>query len=213
MEKSRTKIKICGITKTEEIEWLNELLPEYLGMILFFPKSKRNLDIARAEELLKSVSPKMKKVGVTVSPTLENVKEIESAGFDILQVHGELREEVLRECTLPILLAFNGEKMTEAEGYLKEEKIIGFLYDAKEPGSGECFDWTMIPKFDGSEKMCVLSGGLKPENVRQAIDQVHPDIVDVSSGVEIAKDIVGKDKNKIEWFIKAVRAGEADLDG
>ena len=201
----KTMVKICGITNKEEIQWLNELLPEYMGMVLFFPKSKRNMDMEKVKGLLPLVSVQIKKVGVVVSPTLEQVNMIEEAGFDILQVHGTLSEDVLRGTKLPIIRAFNGSEMEQAKDYLSEEKIIGLLYDAKEPGSGVSFDWSMIPKFEAADKLCILSGGLNPENVRSAIDMVQPDLVDVSSGVEISKECVGKDHSKIIHFMEEVR--------
>ena len=81
------KIKICGITRENEVELLNELHVDYAGFVLFFEKSKRNMDLNRAVEL-KNRLKSTRSVAVVVEPTLEQARLIEEAGFDVLQVHG-----------------------------------------------------------------------------------------------------------------------------
>lgn len=213
------QIKVCGITREQEIRWLLEEQVEYLGMVLFCPKSKRNLKPERAAGLLaylkeqeQSTGRTIQTVAVMVSPTKEQVKQAETLGFDFLQLHGEIEPEILRQATLPVIRAVqiseNGE-MTEAVN--KEGNIVAKLYDAAKPGSGKAFDWnrlTEIPKHP--EQKLFLAGGLTPENAAQAVRTVHPDVVDVSSGVEAEpakeKGFAGKEKEKIRRFVKAVRA-------
>lgn len=117
-------IKICGITDEREIEELNKLKVEYAGFILFFPKSKRNNSIQKAIEL-KACLKYSKAVAVTVSPTLEQSLAIEQAGFDVLQVHGELSDEIKEKCNIEIWKAFNISAKEEQNGEnIRELQLI-----------------------------------------------------------------------------------------
>lgn len=100
------KVKICGITSLKEADWLNALGADYAGFV-FYEKSKRNVSLMDAMVIKKCLNPSVKTVAVTVSPTVRQLRAIEIAGFDILQVHKELSLEVLRECQLPIWRALN----------------------------------------------------------------------------------------------------------
>ena len=213
------QIKVCGITREQEIRWLLEEQVEYLGMVLFCPKSKRNLKPERAAGLLaygkeqeQSTGRTIQTVAVMVSPTKEQVKQAETLGFDFLQLHGAIEPEILRQATLPVIRAVqiseNGE-MTETVN--EEGNIVAKLYDAASPGSGKAFDWNRLTEISKHpEQKLFLAGGLTPENVAEAVRTVHPDVVDVSSGVEAepakGKGFAGKEKEKIRRFVKAVRA-------
>ena len=83
-----TKIKICGLRREQDIRYANELMPDYIGFVLFFPKSNRNISIEQAEHLLEKVDKKIRTVAVVVSPTTEQIRQIEKAGFDYIQIHG-----------------------------------------------------------------------------------------------------------------------------
>lgn len=109
------KVKICGITTTKEADWLNAAGVDYAGFV-FYEKSKRNISIMDAIMIKKSLYPSVKTVAVTVSPTVGQLRAIEIAGFDILQVHKELSLEVLRECRLPIWRAFNIGAFSDVSG-------------------------------------------------------------------------------------------------
>lgn len=198
------KVKICGITQLKEAEYLNRYRPDFAGMVLFFEKSKRNISITQANELIKVISSSIKKVAVVVSPTKEQIQEIEQAGFDVLQIHGTITDEVLESITLPVWKAFNGKDMEQFSDFSSNEKISGYVFDAAEPGSGKGFDWSQLKDIPKDDRMFFLAGGLSPENVAAAIQAVHPDGVDVSSGVEYANG-QGKDPAKIEEFIKNAR--------
>lgn len=172
-----------------------------MGMVLFFPKSKRNISIDQAQEIMKAADSRIKKVAVVVSPTVEQAVEIEKAGFDLLQVHGHLSSAVLEKTTIPIIKAFNiGDEGNAA--YEESDRIMAYLFDAAEPGSGKSFDWSLLSRLKRTKKW-ILAGGLRADNVGRAISRVHPDAVDVSSGVE-RDDGKGKDAVKIEAFVKAV---------
>lgn len=177
---------------------------DYAGMVLFFPKSKRNITIEQAKEIMKSLSSKIQKVAVVVSPSALQIKEIQEAGFDIVQIHGQVFPEALGILQIPFLRAFNVDNMQEWERYEAEPKCIGYVFDAVKPGSGETFDWSSIPNLPEDGKPYLLAGGLNPDNVGSAVAAMHPYGVDVSSGVE-SDSGMGKDPEKIEAFVKAVR--------
>ena len=202
-----TKIKVCGLTDKKEASYLNAQQVDFAGFVLFFPKSKRNLTITQAKEIMNDLDPAIKKVAVVVSPSIEQIKEIQEANFDIIQIHGSLPDAVLNEISIPILKAFNISDMEHYPIYQKCEKIKGYVFDAQEPGSGKTFDWKLVTNIPRDHKLLLLAGGLTPNNVSQAIAALHPDGVDVSSCVEFT-DKPGKDPEKIEQFIHAVRTWE-----
>ena len=199
-----TKIKICGLITPQEAEWVSKAQADYAGMVLFFQKSKRNITIEQAKEIMKYLLPQIQKVAVVVSPSALQIKEIQEAGFDIVQIHGQVLPEALEILQIPFLRAFNVDNMQEWERYEAEPKCIGYVFDAVKPGSGETFEWSSIPNLPEDGKPYLLAGGLNPANVGSAITAVHPYGVDVSSGVERELG-QGKDSQKIEAFVKAVR--------
>lgn len=198
------KIKICGITTTKETEYLNQNHVDFAGMVLFFPKSKRNITLEQAKLLTDSLDPAIKKVAVVVSPTLEQVIQLEKLHFDYIQIHGTLSKELLRQTHIPILKAFNVNDISEYEYYYSLPQIAGYVFDAAIPGSGQTFDWSLLQSVPKDEKLLLLAGGLNADNVAEAISFVHPDGVDVSSGVE-CDSIPGKDPLKIEQFVRICR--------
>ena len=199
-----TKIKICGLTTPQEAEWVSKAQADYVGMVLFFPKSKRNITIEQAKEIMKSMLPQIQKVAVVVSPSALQIKEIQEAGFDIVQIHGQVLPEALETLRIPFLRAFNVDNMQEWERYEAEPKCIGYVFDAVKSGSGETFDWSSIPNLPEDGKPYLLAGGLNPANVGGAIAAMHPYGVDVSSGVERDSGM-GKDPEKMGAFVRAVR--------
>ena len=192
------KIKICGLTSTKEAEYLNENNVDFAGMVMFFPKSKRNINEEKSTEIINALDESIKKVAVTVSPTLEQVKIIEYLGFDYIQIHGKLENSIIESTDIPILKAFNVKDIDEYENFKNIDKIKGFVFDAQEPGSGKTFDWNTLKTFPKSDKLMILAGGLNPDNVANAIK------VDVSSGVENENGI-GKSKEKINMFVTNAR--------
>ena len=222
--KNVPEIKICGITSRQEAEWLNEAQADYAGFV-FYEKSRRNVNISDAAMIRRSLYPGIRAVAVTVDPTPQQLRMIEIGGFDILQVHGALPLEVLRECRLPIWRAFNIEKLadvmqtpeetpeetseeTAERRQLEDAKIEAYVLDGMSYGGGRTFDWTVqgtaqIRALFG-EKRLILAGGLNEDNVTDGIALFQPDIVDVSSGVE--RDYGGgKDEDKMRRFIRKVR--------
>ena len=199
-------IKICGLTDVREAEYLNRNQVDFAGFVLFYEKSRRNMTLEGARPIMERLSPKIKKVAVTVSPTLEQARQIEESGFDYIQIHGELSREVLSDGSIPILRAFNIHDMEQYEYYRSCPRIAGYVFDACEPGSGKAFDWTLLKGLARDDRLFLLAGGLNAENVQRAIQAVQPDGVDVSSGVEY-EDGQGKDPERIDEFVRVVREG------
>lgn len=215
----KIKIKICGLTSPEEAAYLNKNHVDFAGMVLFFPKSRRNISMEQAKEIIKSLDSAIKSVAVVVSPTNEQVCQIADAGFDYIQIHGAIPDSTNPYTTnpdstgeadstaktswdIPILKAFNVSDMDSYESYHNNPRIVGYVFDAQEPGSGKTFDWNLVDNIPRDEKLLLLAGGLNPSNVRTAIQKVHPDGVDVSSGVE-NDDGYGKDPDKVDKFVSA----------
>lgn len=142
---SNTKVKICGLTSPAEARYLNENHVDFAGMVLFFPKSKRNISIEQAKEIMAALDASIKRVAVVVSPSIEQVRQIEAAGFDYVQIHGEIPEtEAEAAKAIPILKAFNVSDMDSYEKYHNDSRIAGYVFDAIEPGSGKTFDWKLV---------------------------------------------------------------------
>ncbi|MBR1771278.1 MAG: phosphoribosylanthranilate isomerase [Lachnospiraceae bacterium] len=211
-------IKICGLTRVEEAAYVNRNQVDFAGVVLFFPKSKRNLTIEAAKPIMTALDPRIKTVAVTVQPTVEQVRQIREAGFDYVQIHGILEEGVLEQiqAMMPVLKAFNLTDMDRLATYERFAGIVGYVFDAAEPGSGKTFDWNLLRELPRGKKLFLLAGGLHAGNVAEAIRVVQPDGVDVSSGVEyIARPEepdgdwparTGKDPDRVDAFVRNVRA-------
>lgn len=199
------KIKICGLTKPEEAEYLNRCGVDFAGIVLFYEKSRRNQTIEEAREILKALDASVKKVAVVVSPSAGEVRQIEEAGFDYVQIHGALSGDLVDKISIPVLKAFNVSDIGQYEKFCNCDKIAGYVFDAAEPGSGVAFDWDLVKRIPRDGKLFLLAGGLTPDNVAEAVAAVRPDGVDVSSGVEYSGR-AGKSPEKIDLFVKRVRA-------
>ncbi|MBS5619736.1 MULTISPECIES: phosphoribosylanthranilate isomerase [Eubacterium] len=197
-------VKICGITDVEETEYLNENNVDMAGMVLYFPKSKRNITLEKAKEIMASLNENIKKVAVVVSPSIEQVKSIENAGFDFVQIHKDLPDGLFNETLIDVLKAFNVNDLEELGKYKNIENIKGYVFDAPTYGSGETFDWSLLNNIKRDDKLFILAGGLNGDNVRDGIKAVQPDGVDVSSGVENDNG-VGKSREKIREFVMAAK--------
>lgn len=209
-----TKVKICGITNLKEISFLNKYLPEYTGFV--FAKSRRQVTPEQAAELGAGLSPVIKRVGVFVDHEAELVADItEQAGLDAVQLHGGESSryiEVLRSLLKPGIEIWKAIRVDN--DHIPDPVMIGsmgvdrllldtYVNDAY-GGTGKCFDWRLVSKIC-LDLPIILAGGLRPDNVRQAMEQAMPFAVDTSSGVE-SEGL--KDDNKILTFIEAVRGGK-----
>lgn len=200
-----TKVKICGLKNPTDIKCINTLSPDFAGFVMFFEKSHRNISVQTAQELLALLDKNIKSVAVTVSPTEEQLEQIYNLGFDYVQIHGNITDEVLKNSKTPIIRAINvsgTDSLTDLDNY---KNVKGILFDSAVPGSGKSFDWSMLEKLPKTDKMHFLAGGLTADNVAAAICQVHPYAVDVSSGVELS-DKSGKDYQLVQAFIKNAKS-------
>jgi phosphoribosylanthranilate isomerase len=196
-----TKIKLCGLSRFCDIEAANELMPDYIGFV-FATKSKRYISSQKAAELKRLLEPQIKAVGVFVNETPEQIAELLSKGIiDIAQLHGNENEDYighLRELTdKPIIKAFRIE--TAVDSLKAEQSTADYVLLDSGAGTGSEFDWSLIRDF---KRPFLLAGGLSLDNVRNAIQQLTPYAVDVSSGIETDGY---KDKEKMAAFINAVR--------
>lgn len=204
MENDMKKIKICGITNEKEVEYLNEAKVDFAGFIQFVSKSKRNIETKQAKALINLLDKSIKSVAVTISPDIEQIEIIQEAGFDYLQIHGSISDEVLEKINIPAIKAFNVNDLSEYVRFHNCEKVVGYIFDAQVPGSGKAFDWSVIKNIPKDEKFAMLAGGLNCENIAQALKMTNIDGVDTSSGVENDNGI-GKSREKIIQFAKIVR--------
>lgn len=194
-------VKVCGLTDTVEADYLNKNKVDFAGFVLFFPKSKRNISIEKAEQIMAELDENIKKVAVIVSPDESEIQQINGSGFDYVQIHGEIKDRLLEQISKPVFKAFNIKDIKNIHKYQNNAKIVGYVFDAAVPGSGKVFDWSILNDIKRDAKTFILAGGLNDSNVKEAVKLVNPDVVDVSSGVEYDSGS-GKDPEKIKQFIR-----------
>ncbi len=195
-------VKICGLTTEEEAEWVSEAGADFAGMIQFFPKSKRNIPIDKAKSIMKHLSG-VKSVAVVVGPSADEVSQIEQAGFDYIQIHGGISDDLLNSISIPVIKAFNVSDLSDYERFSKNPHVCGYIFDALVPGSGKVFDWTVLENLPRDGKMSLVAGGLNPENVSDISKIRGISGADTSSGVENDNG-VGKSREKIFSFVNKV---------
>ena len=148
---SLVQVKICGLTSMDDVHIIEKYGADYAGMVLYYPKSRRNIDITLAETLATRLKKSdIKTVAVVVSPDVSQLEAIQNAGFDYIQIHGELSDDVYNACSVRIIRAVNIKHQSEEDIYLETkrwqslDKIYGLLFDAGVPGSGKTFDWESL---------------------------------------------------------------------
>lgn len=202
----RTRVKICGITRTEDALAAVFSGADAIGFV-FWQRSSRNILPQQARSITKSIPAFVTTVGVYVDPTDDWVHETASiANLGLLQFHGNESPEFCDQFALPYVKALRIKEdmdlLEYANRYQSAKALLLDTYNANLPGgTGEVFDWTLIPT--NLPLPIILSGGLTPDNVVHAIAKVRPWAVDVSSGVEASKGI--KDINKISAFMQRVK--------
>ncbi|MEW6414123.1 MAG: phosphoribosylanthranilate isomerase [Pseudomonadota bacterium] len=196
------RVKICGITRIADLHAACAAGADALGFV-FYDKSPRHVDAVAAAALLRELPPFVQSVGLFVDADPEFIQAVlRVAPLDLLQFHGDERPADCVRHGRPYLKAIRVAAGTDLLKCAADfDTAQGLLLDACVPGvpggTGERFDWTLIPP--GLPRPVVLSGGLTPENVAEAVRTVRPWAVDVSSGVEVSKGI--KDAQKIAQFI------------
>lgn len=198
-----TKIKICGLRRPEDIAYVNEAKPDFAGFIIDVPKSRRNVPREKVRELTALLSPKILPVGVFVNAPMETILSLVTDGtLKAVQLHGQesqsYLEELKKQVAVPLIRAFSirsPEDLTEAE----KSPADFVLLDNGAGGTGETFDWSLLSSFN---RPFFLAGGLRLENIAEAVSRFHPYALDLSSGVETDGY---KDKEKIIAAVAAVR--------
>ena len=219
----RTRIKICGLTRAEDLHAAVAAGADALGFV-FYAKSPRLVTPAQAAALMHGAPPFVSTVALFVNPTLEEVRATAAiAPFQQLQFHGDEDEQlcaaIAGALNKPFMRAFRVKPDTSATDLLEYEQryraasplFSGLLLDAYVDaygGAGKVFDWSLIPK--ELAPRVVLSGGLSVHNATDAVVRVRPYAVDISSGVEAQKGI--KDAHKIAAFVRAVRVADATIE-
>ncbi len=209
---TRTRIKICGITREQDLRAVANGGGDAIGLV-FYERSPRHVSVPQAAELARAAPPFLTVVGLFVNPSAEFVHEVlGQVPLDVLQFHGEETPEFCRQFGRPYLKAIRvktgvdllqcASRYAGAQGLLLDAYVEG-----TQGGTGESFDWALIPH--DLPLPVILSGGLYAGNVAAAIRQVRPYAVDVSSGVEAAKGI--KDAAKVAAFINEVKQIDLQL--
>lgn len=203
---SRTRIKICGITRPDDARVAADCGVDAIGLVFYGP-SPRAVDIAQAKKICFALPPLVSVVGLFVNPSPDAVDRVlADIPLAWLQFHGDEDAAFCRQFGRPYYKAIRvRDATTVVQGYADFGSAAGLLVDAYDPGryggTGQTFNWDWLPAERPSPLM--LAGGLTPANVGDAIRQTRPWAVDVSGGVEAAKGI--KDPDKIRQFVEGVR--------
>lgn len=208
-----TKVKICGITRLPDALAAVEAGADALGF-MFYEGSKRNLSPAAAAAIIRALPPFVAKVGVFVNASSETVRAVVAeCGLDTLQFHGEETPEFCRQfAPLKVIKAFRIQDAASLKP-LPDFAVDAWLLDSyvagQRGGTGERFNWELAAQAKELGRPVILAGGLTPENVADAVQQVWPFGVDVSSGVETAPG--QKDAGLVQRFVGLVREMEQEL--
>ncbi len=210
---ARTRIKICGMTRLDQVEAAVEAGVDALGFI-FAPESPRKIDPKNAREIITGLPPFVDAVGVFVNEDPEVVEEIVNyCGLTVIQLHGTESEGYCKKLTCRILKAFSigsdGLARNDLDMASYVDVVSGFLLDTfhkdMDGGTGVAFDWSFLETIRPPGPL-ILAGGLSSGNVGEAIQRVRPFAVDVNSGVEVEPGI--KDIEKIRLVVSEVRKAD-----
>lgn len=200
------KIKICGLTSLNDITYVNEALPDFIGFI-FAKSSKRKVTINEAIEMKKLSDKRIKSVGVFVNEDIKTVADISLKGIiNLIQLHGDedngYIKEIKKITSLPVIKAFKADKINENE--INSSLCDYVLIDSNDGnsfgGTGKTFNWGIIPR--NIKKPLFLAGGLNYNNVDKAIKIISPYCLDINSGVE-TNGI--KDREKILNIVNKIK--------
>lgn len=202
--RQKTKIKICGLSRLEDIYAVNEAMPDYVGFIINFPMSHRNVTIPKVAEFKQRLRKRIKTVGVFVNANKESIIEA-SKYLDVIQLHGDESNHEIEHLRryLPekeIWKAYkirNIQDLVLAENSSADKVVLDNGY-----GTGHVFDWSLLKYMKSATKTFIIAGGLEVSNLGIAIKKFEPFAVDISSGVETDKL---KDKDKIKEVVRITR--------
>lgn len=200
-----TRVKICGITNLEDARQAVAAGADALGFV-FYPKSPRYLSPMEAAAIIGGLPPFVTSVGLFVNETPAEInRTVAAVGLDVVQLHGD---EQPKDCNIEgvrvvkALRVRDAQSLTGAEEFPVAALLLDAWCDQTYGGTGTCFDWALARRLTARHPL-ILAGGLTPENVIDAVRQVRPYAVDVSSGVESSPG--KKDHQKVAEFICRAR--------
>ncbi|MCR5517605.1 MAG: phosphoribosylanthranilate isomerase [Lachnospiraceae bacterium] len=196
-----TKIKLCGLRRSEDILVANELKPDYIGFV-FAKKSRRYVSPSEAYRLKSMLAPGIEAVGVFVDESVDTVYEYLSRGIiDIAQLHGHEDDDYIRKLKAltdkPVIKALKVESKEDIE--VANQSVADMVLLDGGAGDGKTWEWSLIKCI---KRPYFLAGGLDESNIEEAVNVLKPYAVDVSSGIET--DGV-KDPDKMKRFVEKVR--------
>ena len=199
------KVKICGITNISDAYSAAECGVDALGFI-FYPKSQRYVAPAKAKEMIQKLPSEIVRVGVFVNHEIHEVKEIaQFCGLNLIQLHGDESPEYCGQFPMSSLIKAVSCQTEEEIRELRNYPVAAILVDARDKGNyggtGKNSDWRLAIKVKEMHPL-ILAGGLNRENIKEAIERVRPQVVDLNTGVEIYPG--KKDPNKISEIMKIV---------
>ena len=206
----RTRIKICGITSVEDALAATRLGADAIGLV-FYPPSPRYVEVEQAAEIAAALPPFVTTVALFVNADEQTIADVVSrVRIDLIQFHGNECKDYCGLHQRPYIKAVRMSDDVDLDKQLNDfSQARGLLLDTYKAGvpggTGEQFNWDRVPAHVADK--IILAGGLTPENVKDAVAQVHPYAVDVSGGVESAPG--KKDTEKMARFIEAVRSQES----
>jgi len=197
-----SKVKICGLSRLEDIEAVNNALPDFIGFV--FAPSRRRVDVETAAGLKEKLDPRIEAAGIFVNECIEVIVDIVANGLiDIVQLHGEEDDGYIKKlknaCCCRVIRAVGiGRELPELP--VQADYLLFDTLSRQRGGTGKTFDWDVIR--DYNELPYFLAGGLNTGNAEVAVKTLKPFCVDVSSGVET--DGI-KDAEKIARFTEIIR--------
>jgi phosphoribosylanthranilate isomerase len=211
MSQTRTRTKICGITRPDDAVFAASQGADAIGLV-FYPPSPRYVTAEQACDVIAALPPFVTTVGLFVDASEVDVRALlDKVPLDLLQFHGNEEDSYCQSFGRPyfkaIRMAQGVNLVEQAASYPGASALLLDSYQSGVPGgTGHAFDWARVPA--GLDKPIILAGGLGTENIDEAIRTVRPYAVDVSSGVEAAKGI--KDTAKIIAFMRGVERADGE---
>ena len=196
-----TKIKICGLFREVDIEYVNEVLPDYIGFV-FWENSRRFVDAKKAEQLHFKLDKRILSVGVFVNESPEEIISLlKNDIIQVAQLHGDETEEMIVEIQeksgKPVWKAIKVNQSKDAKSWMNSTANCLLLDNGY--GTGKTFDWSEVPEMT---RPYFVAGGIDSSNVKEAIQRFHPFGIDVSSSVETNGY---KDPEKIAELVRRIR--------
>ena len=205
-----TKIKICGLSRPEDIRYVNEAKPDFCGFIIGVPRSRRNVSPETVRTLRRMLHKEICPVGVFVNGDPQIIATLVWDGtLSMVQLHGQEDDAYIaalrREITVPIIKAFSVHSREDVQR-AEQSSADYILLDHGKGGTGQTFEWSLL---HGLSRPYILAGGLNPENLPAAIGRLRPWGVDLSSGVETDEI---KDRNKILAAVQVARTTDMEVE-